>query len=82
MNEYPNKFALEKSMNIFANEYIYVQNILMYSNIRSFGQDCFGLFLPFLYFVLFWIHIESFGTKNINFYPFFKNQNTQIHPLS
>ena len=38
---------------IFLRMDIFVQNILMYSNIRWFFQDCFGLFCPFSNFVLF-----------------------------
>ena len=79
-NEYPNIFGMikisrmnirinmpMKNQRIFLRMNIFVQNIRMYLNIRLFSQDCFGLFLPFSYFVLFWNHIEPFWTNNNNF---------------
>ena len=64
---------------IFLRMDIFVQNIRMYSNIRLFSHDCFGLFWPFSYFVLFWTHIEPFWTNNNNFKPFLgNNENSNI----
>ena len=53
---------------------IFVQNIRIYSNIRLFTHDCFGLFWPFSYFVLCQTHIEPFWTNNYFYFTIFGKQ--------
>ena len=58
-NEYLNIFCIIIG-SIWSRMNIFVQIICIYSNIWLFAQDCFGLFWPFSYFVLFWAHIKPF----------------------
>ena len=79
-NEYPNKFALSKMLEFFLQMNMFVQNIWIYSNIRLFAQDCFGLFWPFSYCVLFWTH--NFGPIITILNHFWETLKIQIYLLS
>ena len=57
---------------------IFVQNFQIYFDIRLFAQNCFGLFWPFSYVVLFWTHIEPFWTKKNHFKPFLRRKKFQF----
>ena len=79
MNECPNKFALRKSQQIFLRQNIFVQNILIYSNIRLFAQDCFGIFS---YVVLFGPILNHYGPIITIFNHFWGKIKNKIYSLS
>ena len=60
-NEYLNKLNLHKNQQIYFQMNIFVQNIQIYSNIRSFAQDCFRLVVHFHILCYFGPILNHFG---------------------
>ena len=94
-NEYPNIFSMIrisrmniqinspwKNLQIFWQMNIFVQNILTYSNIRLYAQDCFGIFGDFHILSYFGPILTHFGPIITIFNNFWETLKSQMYSLS